>query len=126
MPWTIEDEGIRFSGPLVDLMGLIMTTYDEETAAGKVTVSQGIYVTAAAVVLREILLEAPAEPGSEDLITRVTEYLHEDEDGVVEIDTFALLDDMADHVEPAALQMWLGDPAARAAIADVTSNAITE
>ena len=126
MPWDIEDEGIRFSGPLVDLMGLIMTVYEEETAKGEFVVSQGVYVTAAAVVLREILLEAPAEPGSAELVARVTDYLHEDEDGVISIDTFALLDDMADHIEPAALQLWLDDPSARAAIADVTANAIAE
>ena len=126
MPWDIEDEGIRFSGPLVDLMGLIMTAYEEETAKGELAVSQGVYVTAAAVVLREILLEAPPEPGSAELVARVTDYLHEDEDGVISIDTFALLDDMADHIEPAALRLWLDDPAARAAIADVTANAIAE
>jgi hypothetical protein len=126
MPWDIEDEGIRFSGPLVDLMGLIMTAYEEETAKGELAVSQGVYVTAAAVVLREILLEAPPEPGSAELVARVTDYLHEDEDGVISIDTFALLDDMADHIEPAALKVWLDDPSARAAIADVTANAIAE
>ena len=124
MPWTPEADGIRFSGPLGDLMELILTTYDEEAAAGRIAVPQGTYVTAAAVVLREILLEAPAEPGSEELIARVSDALHEDEDGMITIDTFAMLDDMADHIELDALEHWLSDPAARAAIADVTSNAL--
>ena len=124
MPWTPEADGIRFSGPLGDLMDLILTAYDEEAAAGRIAVPQGTYVTAAAVVLREILLEAPAEPGSEELVARASDALHEDEDGMITIDTFALLDDMADHIELDALERWLSDPAARAAIADVTSNAL--
>ena len=124
MPWTPEADGIRFSGPLGDLMDLILTAYDEEAAAGRIAVPQGTYVTAAAVVLREILLEAPPEPGSEELVARVSDALHEDEDGMITIDTFATLDDMADHIELDALRHWLADPAARAAIADVTSNAL--
>ncbi len=124
MPWTPEADGIRFSGPLVDLMGLIITAYDQEAAAGRIAVPQGTYVTAAAVVLREILLEAPAEPGSEELLVRVGDALHEDEDGVITIDTFAMLDDMADHIELDALERWLADPAARSAIADVTARAL--
>jgi len=126
MPWQAENDGIRFSGPLVDLMGLILTACEQETAAGNVAVTQGVYVTAAAVVLREILLEAPPEPGSEELITRVTDALHEDDDGVITIDTFAMLDDIADHVELPALESWLADPAARSAIAHVTASAMSE
>jgi hypothetical protein len=126
MPWEVEAEGIRFSGPLVDLMSLIMTAYDEENAAGRVAVLQGTYVTAATIVLREILLAAPPEPGSEELVARVTDALREDDDGVVTVDTFAMLDDMADHIELDAFERWLADPAVRAAIAEVTESAIPE
>jgi len=126
MPWEAEAEGIRFSGPLVDLMGLIMTAYEEETAAGTVDVVPGVWVTASAIVLREILLEVPTDAISEPLIERVSSAMHEDEDGVVTIDTFAMLDDVADHVELEPLTHWLSDPAIRGAIADVTNSAMVE
>jgi hypothetical protein len=126
MPWEAEADGIRFSGPLVDLMSLIMTAYEEETAASKVDVVPGVWVTASAIVLREILLEVPADEISAPLIERVSDAMQEDEDGVVTIDAFAMLDDVADHVELVPLSRWLSDPAIRDAIADVTNSALSE
>ena len=124
MPWENEAEGIRFSGPLVDLMELILGAWTAETEAGRVDVSQGVWVTASAIVIREVLLEIEPDETSEPLVERVSAAMHQDEDGVVTIDTFAMLDDVADHVDMAVLALWLADPSLRAAIADVTNSAI--
>ena len=124
MPWENDGDGIRFSGHLTDLMSLIMTCYDQDTEASKVTASPGVYVTAAAIVMREILLEALADqPDAAEYLETVGAMLEEDEDGTVTIQTFALLDAIAEHIEAVAYEQWLADPAARAAIAEVTSNA---
>ena len=40
MPWEAEEDGIRFSGHLTDLMALIMTAYEEQTASGAVTATR--------------------------------------------------------------------------------------
>ncbi|HEY5540998.1 MAG TPA: hypothetical protein VIL41_06050 [Coriobacteriia bacterium] len=124
MPWEADGDGIRFSGYLTELMTLIMTAYDQDTESGAVTASPGVYVTATAVVLREILIETLADqPDAAVFLKRVTDSLAEDEDGVVTIETFQLLDDVAEHIEAVAWEQWLADPAARAAIAEVAGNA---
>jgi hypothetical protein len=125
MPWEADGDGIRLSGHLTDLMNLIMATYDTDIASGAVVASSGVYVTAAAIVIREILLETLADvPDAEEFLERVGAALEEDEDGTVTIQTFALLDDVAEHIEAVAWEQWLADPAARAAIAEVTGNAL--
>jgi hypothetical protein len=125
MPWEADGDGIRLSGHLTDLMNLIMAAYDTDTASGAVATSSGVYVTAAAIVIREILLETLADaPDAEEFLERVGAALEEDEDGTVTIQTFALLDDVAEHIEAVAWEQWLADPAARAAIAEVTGNAL--
>jgi hypothetical protein len=107
-------------------MSQILAAHGEEMAAGRISVAQGTYVTAAAIVLREILLEVPPEHGAEEFLERVNGSVHEDEDGVVTVDTFAMLDDIADHVELYALTGWLADPTVRKAIAEVTESAPAE
>jgi hypothetical protein len=127
MPWKADGDGIRLSGHLTDLMNLIMAAYDADTASGAVAASSGVYVTATAIVIREILLETLADvPDAEEFLERVGAALDEDEDGTVTIQTFALLDDVAEHIEAVAWEQWLADPAARAAIADVTGNALCD
>jgi hypothetical protein len=127
MPWETEGDGVRFSGHLTDLMTAIVGAYDEEIAAGTITADHGVYVTAVAIVLREILLEQLAnEPEAVDFLKRVGDTLEEAPDGTVTIQTFALLDDVAEHIEDVAWRQWLADPAARAAIADVTANAFAQ
>jgi voltage-gated potassium channel Kch len=126
MPWESVDGGIRFSGHLTDLMTTLMSGYDADTEAGKITAEPGVYITAAAIVIREILLEQLASsPEAAEFLDRVGDSLTEDPDGTVSIQTFALLDDVAEHIERVAWEQWLADPAARAAIAEVASNAFT-
>jgi len=127
MPWQTEGDGIRFSGFLTELMTAIMQAYDEDKTSGSVTASPGVYVTAAAIVLREIVLETLAEqPGTAEFLKRVSDSLAEEIDGTVTVRTFELLDDIAEHIERPAYEQWLSDPAARAAIADVATNAYAE
>jgi hypothetical protein len=127
MPWEADGDGIRFSGHLTDLMTVIMAAYEEDTASGAVTASPGVFVTATAIVMREILLEALADqPDAAEFLERVGATLEEDDDGTVSIQTFALLDDVAEHIEAIAYEQWLSDPAARSAIAEVASNAFGE
>ena len=127
MPWEAEGNGVRFSGHLTDLMTAIVAAWDEDTASGKVTVDQGAYVSAVAIVFREILLEALVDnPDAQDFLERVGATLKENDDGTVVMDTFPLLDDVAEHIDGVAWKQWLADPAARSAIAEVTGNAFGE
>jgi hypothetical protein len=127
MPWEADGDGIRFSGHLTDLMTVIMTAYDQDTAAGTITATPGVYVTATAIVLREVMLESLAEqPDAVEFLQRVSDSLEEDEDGTVTIETFQLLDDVAEHIEAIAWERWLADPSARAAIAEVAGNTFAE
>jgi hypothetical protein len=124
MPWETEGEGVRFDGPLADFMGAIMTAYDQDVSAGVCQVSAGVYVTATAIVLRELLLESlTPDDDTREFLVRVSEAMNEDDEGNVEISTFALLDDIAEHIELEALEAWLGSSEVRDAIADVSSSA---
>ena len=127
MPWEVDGDGIRFSGHLTELMTLIMTAYDQETESGAITASPGVYVSATAVVIREILLEALVDdPEAEEFLRRASDSLSEGDDGTVTMQTFQLLDDVAEHIESVAYEHWLSDPAVRAAIAEVTGNTFSE
>ena len=122
MPWESEDGAVRFSGPLADLMVVVMTAYDQDTASGACDVAAGTYVTAAASVLREVTIESlEAESGAPSpeaaaYLARVSDAVHEDADGTVHIAIFAVLDDIAEHTNSAALEAWLSSPAVRDAI----------
>ena len=124
MPWETEGDGIRFSGELADLMALIMTAYDQDTEAKVCDVSPGVYVTATAIVLREVILES-MEPSDEtaDFLQRTSDAMHEDEDGAIEIATFALLDDIAENITTEALDSWMGSKQVRDAINDLAMTA---
>jgi len=127
MPWEVDGDGIRFSGHLTDLMTLIMTAYDQDTESGAIAASPGVYVSATAVVIREILLETLADdPEAAEFLQRASDSLSESDDGTVTMQTFQLLDDVAEHIENIAYEQWLSDPAVRAAIAEVTGNTFTE
>jgi hypothetical protein len=127
MPWEADGDGIRFSGHLTDLMSLIMTAYDQDTESGAVTATPGVYVTATAVVIREIILETlSSQPEAEEFVQQASESLHEADDGTVTMQAFELLDNVAEHIESVAYERWLSDPAVRAAIAEVTSTAFGE
>ncbi len=124
MPWETEDGGIRFSGELADLMALIMTAYDQDTEAKITDVSAGVYVTATAIVLREVIIESLEETEeTADFIKRVSDALQEDEDGAIEISTFALLDDIAENIKPEALDTWMASKKVRDAINDLALHA---
>lgn len=124
MPWNQEGDSVSFSGPLVELMGLLMTAYDHDCADGTGRPTAGEYVTASAVVLREVLLENLDQQGdTSEFSERVSDALSEDEDGNVHIETFALLDDIADHIEPAALEAWVEADSVRSAIMELATTA---
>ena len=124
MPWNQDGDNVSFSGPLVELMGLIMTTHDHDCADGSGRPTAGEYVTASAVVLREVLLENLEEQGdTSEFFERISDALSEDEDGNVHIATFQLLDDIADHIEPDALETWMGADSVRSAIMELATTA---
>ena len=124
MPWESDGDNVSFSGPLADLMGLIMTAYDHDCADGTDQPTAGEYVTASAVVLREVILEQfEDDPEAEEFLQRITEALQEDEDGAVHIATFEILDDVAEHIDPPALEFWLGSMSIRSAIVELAMTA---
>ena len=132
MPWENHDGGIRFSGRLADLMAIIMTAYDQDSLSGACQVAPGTYVTAAASVLREVVIESleaepgPPEPEAAAYLQRVSDSVHEDEDGNVHIAIFAVLDDIAEHTSSAALDAWLASPAVREAILAVATTGVPQ
>jgi hypothetical protein len=125
MPWeNVEDDSVSFSGPLADLMGLIMTAFDQDYPDGSYDVTAGEYVTAAAVVLREVLIENLEQQGdASEFFQRISDALSEDEDGNIQIATFALLDDIAEQIDPGALDTWLGSAVVRSAIMELATTA---
>ena len=69
MPWQNEDDNVTFSGPMADLMGLIMTAYEHDCTDGAEHPTPGEYVTATAVVLREVCIEHfEDEPEAEEFL----------------------------------------------------------
>jgi hypothetical protein len=128
MPWESVNGTVRFSGRLADLMAIVMTAYDQDTASGALDVVPGTYVTACASVLREVVIESlEADLGTPDpeaiaYLARVSDAVHEDADGTVHIEIFAVLDDIAEHTNTAALEAWLGSPAVRDAIRAVATS----
>ena len=126
MPWSSEGDNVSFSGPLADLMGIIMTAYDQDVAAGTCTVSAGIYVTATAVVLREVVIESlEGHAEAADFLAFMEGTLHEEDDGTVQISTLPMLDSIAEHIDTVALEGWLGSPAIREAIAGLSVSAFS-
>ena len=126
MPWESKDDNVSFSGPLADLMGMIMTAYDNDCAQTDERPTAGEYVTASAVVLREVLLENLEEQHeTSDFSQRVSDALSEDEEGNVHIATFALLDDIAEQITSEALEAWLGSDPVRAAILELATTAFS-
>jgi hypothetical protein len=124
MPWQSEDDNVSFSGPLADLMGAIMTAYDHDCANGTNNPTTGEYVTATAVVLREVIIENfDDDPEAAEFVQDISDAMTEDEDGTVQIATFALLDDIAEHIDPAALDHWLGSMPVRSAIMELAMTA---
>jgi len=126
MPWSSEGDNVSFSGPLADLMGIIMTAYDQDVAAGTCAVSAGVYVTAAAVVLREVIIESlEGNPDAAEFLEFLEGTLHEEDDGTVQIATLPMLDRIAEHIETHALEGWLGSSAVRSAIAELSTTAFS-
>jgi hypothetical protein len=126
MPWETEGELVRFSGNLSELMNHVMAAYEQDSSAGTAEVSSGVYVTATAIVLREILLEALAEEAeAAEFIERMGAALEEEDDGTVTVQTLAILEDVAEHIEPTAWQQWLADEAAREAILEVAGSTLS-
>jgi hypothetical protein len=124
MPWQNDDDNVSFSGPLADLMGMIMTAYDHDCADGADQPTAGEYVTASAVVLREVVLENfEDDPEAAEFIQSISDALTEDEDGAVHIATFQLLDDIAEHIDAPALDYWLGSVSVRSAIVELATTA---
>jgi hypothetical protein len=124
MPWETQGDGVSFSGQLADLMAVIMTAYDQDAESKKCDVSAGVYVTASAIVLREILLETlEADDDTSEFLEFISDAMKQDDEGNVEIATFALLDQIAEHISPEALEGWIASPAAREAIIDLAMSA---
>ncbi len=124
MAWQSDGDNVSFSGPLADLMSIIMTAFDQDCVDSGGRPTAGEYVTAAAVVLREVMLENfEHDPEAEEFVQRISEALQEDEDGTVQIATFALLDDIAEHIDAPALEHWMGSASVRAAILELASAA---
>jgi hypothetical protein len=125
MPWQSDDDNVSFSGPLADLMSLIMNAYEHDCAEGTPNrPTAGEYVTAAAVVLREVLLENFEEdPEAAEFVQHISDALAEDEDGTVHIATFELLDEIAEHIDTPALEHWLGSMPVRNAIVELATTA---
>jgi len=132
MPWESENGAVRFSGPLADLMAIVMTAYDQDTASGACQVAPGTYVTASASLLREVVIESlEAEPGTPEpeavaYLNRVSDAVHEDADGTVHIAIFAVLDDIAEHTSSSALEAWMASPAVRQAILAVATTGLPQ
>jgi hypothetical protein len=133
MPWHNQNGAIRFTGPLADLMAIVMTAYDQDTACGACNVAPGTYVTASATVLRELVIESleAADPDTTDpeaaaYLARVSDAVHEDADGTVHIAIFAVLDEIAEHTSSAALEAWLASPAVRDAILSVATTGLPQ
>lgn len=124
MPWQSEDDNVSFSGPLADLMGAIMTAYEHDCTEGDNQPTPGEYVTASAVVLREVIIENfDNDPEATEFVQFISDAMSEDEDGTVHIATFELLDEIAEHIDPAALDHWLGSMSVRAAIVELAMTA---
>lgn len=124
MPWQSDGDNVSFSGPLADLMGMIMTAYDHDCVDGTGQPTAGEYVTASAVVLREVIIEQfEDDPEAEEFVKFISDALHEDEDGAVHIATFELLDEIAEHIDPSALDYWLGSMPIRSAIVELATTA---
>jgi len=103
-----------------------MTAYDQDCAEGAGRPSAGEYVTATAVVLREVILENfETDPEAAEFVEHISDALTEDEDGTVHIATFEMLDEIAEHIEPPALEHWLGSASVRGAILELATTAFS-
>jgi hypothetical protein len=101
-----------------------MANYETDSESGVVSVSSGEYVTCSAIVLREILIESLSDaPVATEFVAQLSDAVHEDEDGVVSVQAFDMLDTIAEHISWEALETWLNDPVPRAAIADLCKSA---
>jgi hypothetical protein len=124
MPWQSDGDDVSFEGPLADLMGMIMTAYDHDCESGTNNPTSGEYVTATAVVLREVVIENfEDDPDAAEFVQLISDALHEDEDGAVHIATFELLDDIAEHIDAPALDYWLDSMPVRRAIMELAMTA---
>lgn len=124
MPWQSEGDNVSFSGPLADLMGAIMTAFDQDCVGETGQPTPGEYVTASAAVLREVLLENfEDDPEAAEFVENISDAMTEDEDGTVHIATFALLDEIAEHIDAPALDHWLGSESVRSAILELATTA---
>ncbi|MBI5231574.1 MAG: hypothetical protein HY876_05345 [Coriobacteriales bacterium] len=121
MPWEVEDETITFTGPLGDLMPLIIDPYESDPAVFG-TVSPATYATAAAVVLRSLFMEQLADNReAADFVARLRGYVHEDESGLA-VETFQILDDIAEHIEPDGLAELLEGEEINRVIAELATS----
>ena len=127
MPWETEGDDIRVSGHLAETMNTIMIAWGDDTASGATDIAAGVYVTAMAVVLRELLLEnlvGNADAG--EFVEHISDALSEDEDGRLAISTFALLDEISEHISPDALKAWIESDNVRSAVIDLATTAFAE
>jgi hypothetical protein len=124
MPWTADGDSVSFTGPLADLMTLIMGAYEEGPGTAEDAPSAGAFITATAVALRGSLMDGLAEDTeAAEFVQRIDACLTENEDGSVTVSTFELLDDIADHIDLEPLQGWLTAPDIRGAIAQMAVEA---
>lgn len=125
MAWEMNGDDVRFTGPIADLMTVIMNHYEEDAATPEFDgVEPGVYVTAVAVVLREVLLESLEEnEEAAEFVARITGAVAEDEGGNINVATLDLLDDIAEHIDLDAVTRWFTDPTVRSAMIDLVNEA---
>lgn len=118
MPWEVDGENIMFSGAISGLMALVMEPYELNDEVFS-QVSPGTYATAAAVVLRELYIDALAEEsGAQQFVAELASFVRED-DGGVTVETFQILDAIAENIEPDALQELLETDEVHTTIAEL-------
>jgi len=125
MPWEVEGENIMFTGAIAGLMTLIMEPYELNDEVFS-RVSPGTYATAAAVVMRELYMDAlEDEPEAGEFVAQLESFIREDADGVT-VETFQILDAIAENIEPDALQELLETDEVHTTIAELALEGFEE
>lgn len=125
MPWSVEGDNIMFNGPVADLMQKIMDPYEADVALCEL-VDPGMYATATAVVLRSMFMDGLADDAeAAEFVARLDGYIYETDEGVT-VETFKLLDDVAENIDPEGLDTLLASDEVRDAIAELAKTGLED